>query len=153
MTLDKISVSGILTIKVIDGDGNQKTEITIPNMVVSGGKSFIISRVAPNPPAYMSHMGLGSSNQPSSQEMTSLVSEATVSGNKVRSSLTTVTNANSITYSATFAPNAFGGSYTAKEAGIFNSATNGTMLARTVFPSVLISSIDTVVINWTITLN
>ena len=153
MTTDNIIVTGSLTIKVFDDVGNTKSEVTIPNMVVSSGKSFIISRVAPSPPAYMSHMGIGSSNQQTSLEMTSLVSEATVSGSKVRSSITTVTNANSITYSATFSPNAFGGSYTAKEAGIFNSATTGTMLARTVFSPVLIAAVDTVVINWTITLN
>lgn len=159
MTIDVIKVTGKLQILVIDKDGNLKQELNVPNLVVNTGKTFIVSRMNTSPPTAMSHMALGSNDIQTAPEMTTLASEVLSNGDtgsKIRSSFDSVVvdpNFNSITYSATFPSGYPSVDYVIREAGIFNSASNGTMLARTAFPPVSKSASDAIVINWKIIIN
>lgn len=149
MVEETLKVTGNVEVLVLDEFGNVKSK-EITNMVVATGKNFIINRMAISPPSVMSHMALGESDQPTTSDMTTLVSEGLVSGSKVRSALTTTPLNNTITYSATFPANMFPSVFYAKEAGLFNSATNGVMLARTMFGVVEKQVTDVIIINWTI---
>ncbi len=157
MLSDMIKATGKLQIIVFDESGKIKQEINVPNTIVNVGKNFIVSRMNLNPPAAMSHMAIGGNDISTSVLMTSLTNEALsdgTTGNKIRAALeSTVVVDNSITYSATFPSGAPTTSFFVKEAGIFNSATNGIMLARTTFAAVQKNSNDGITINWTITIN
>lgn len=155
MSTDTLKAIGNLTILVLDENEKIKDTINVPNMVVDIGKNFIVSRMNLNPPTAMSHMAIGGNDSQTTNTMTSLVSEVLSSGTtgtKIRQAVTSSVNSNSITYSATFPSGYPSTAYTVKEAGIFNSNTNGTMLARTTFGAIQKNTNETIVINWTITI-
>jgi hypothetical protein len=156
MISETLKATGALEIIVIEESGNIRDTINVPNMVVDLGKNFIVSRMNTSPPTAMSHMAIGGNDTSTTASMTTLVSEALssgTSGSKIRTSVTTTVTGNSIKYSATFPANSPSTAYTVKEAGIFNSVSTGTMLARTTFGAVQKNTTDTIVINWTITIN
>lgn len=156
MTYDTLKATGNLNILVLDEFGEIKDTRNIPNMVVDLGKNFIVSRMNLNPPTAMSHMAIGGNDTQTSSTMTSLVSEALSSGStgsKIRQTVSVVVSGNAITYSATFPSGSPTTAYTVKEAAIFNSASTGTMLARTTFGAIQKNTNETIVINWTITIN
>jgi hypothetical protein len=156
MISDMIKATGQLQIIVLDENGQVKQELNVPNMIVNLGKNFIVSRMNLNPPTAMSHMAIGGNDTVTVPTMTTLVTEALsagATGTKIRAAVTTTVSNNSITYSATFPSGSPTTAFTVKEAGIFNSATTGTMLARTTFGAVQKNTNDSIVINWTITIN
>ena len=109
-----------------------------------------------NPPTAMSHMAVGGNDAQTTTTMTGLVSEvlsAGLTGTKIRQTVTAAVSGNSITYTATFPSGYPSTAYTVKEAGIFNSASTGTMLARTTFGAIQKNTNETIVINWTISIN
>jgi flavin-dependent dehydrogenase len=60
-------------------------------------------------------------------------------------------NVGVVTHTSTFEAGDATGAIT--EAGIFNAASGGQMLARTVFPAVNKSSTDTLAITWVVTIS
>ena len=96
--------------------------------------------------AVMSHMAVGSSTTAAAAGQTDLVS---ILGS--REALDSATaSANTIAYVSSFEAGEGTGAVT--EAGIFNAASSGTMLCRTVFAVVNKGADDTMSITWTITL-
>ena len=95
--------------------------------------------------AAMSHMGIGTGTTTPNTANTALVTQSA----RVALASTTRTN-NQVTYSAVFPAGTGSGSIT--EAGIFNAASLGTMLCRTVFTAVNKDVLDTLTINWTVTI-
>lgn len=144
--MTQINAIGKLRIVVTDATGNTKEDITVNNMVVTTGKNFIASRCAGTTPAVMSHMSIGSSTAAAVAADTKLGTELG------RAALTSTTvSDNTVTYTATFNPGVGTGAVT--EAGIFNAATAGSMLCRTVFAVINKAAADTMTISWNVTIS
>jgi hypothetical protein len=147
-TNEIIKATGQLTIKVTAPDGSVKHEETVKNLVVTSGLGFIASRMKDATAAVMSHMAIGAGTTAAALGQTGLVTESA----RVALTSTTVTG-NQVAYVATF-PAGTPASLTAiTEAGLFNDASAGTMLCRTVFAAVNKDVNDTMSITWTVTIS
>lgn len=143
-----LKMTGQLDIVVYDANGNVKENVVVPNIVTSVGKTFIASRMAGTASAVMSHMEVGTSSTAPTVGDTTLGSAVAAS----RTSLTSTTPAsNTIQYVCTFGAGVGTGALT--EAGIFNAASAGTMLCRTVFDVINKAADDSMTITWTVTIN
>lgn len=140
-------VTGSLTIVLYDEHGNIKDKREIPNLVVTSGKNYLVSRAVGVAKSVMSHMGVGTSSTAPAINQTALVAQLS---SRVALSSTSSLN-NTITYVTTFAAGVCTGALT--EAGVFNASTSGDMLCRTTFPVVNKGSSDSLVITWVITVN
>jgi hypothetical protein len=127
--------------------GQVVEERDVPNLVVTTGKYHIASKIVAttNSPASMTHMGIGTGTASAAVGDTTLTQTG-----RVTLSSSSVLN-NTITYTATFPAGTGDGAIT--EAGIFNASTSGTMLCRTVFPTVNKGSGDQITITWVITVS
>lgn len=146
MLKENLSLSGDVTIELVDANGNLKEKREIKNLVVSSGLTFICSRMANTSSNVMSHMALGSSNTAAAANQTDLIS---ILGSREPLDSTT-TSSNTITYIASFSAGTSTGAVV--EAGLFNGSSGGTMLCRTVFPVVNKGAQDILNITWVITL-
>ena len=146
MINDSIKVTGELKLTLTRPDGNVKHEVIIPNLVVTTGKSYIVSRMKDASATAMSHMAIGTGSTAAAAGNTALGSEA----GRVALTSTTVTN-NDVAYVATFPAGTGTGALT--EAGIFNASSSGTLLCRTVFSVINKASADTLGITWTVSVN
>ena len=147
MIHDSIKFTGNVKIDIIGDDGVVKDSREIKNLVVTAGKTFIASRMVGTSATIMSHMELGTGTTAAAAGDTAL--ETSISASRV--TLTSGTNAaNVITYVASFPAGTGTGAVT--EAGIFNAASAGTMLCRTVFPIVTKLPADALTITWTVTI-
>lgn len=136
-----LKLTGHVTVEV-----NGEVVQEIPNLVVTAGKGFAISRMKDATASVMSHMAVGTSSTAAASGDTALGSEA------ARVALTSSTvSGSTITYVATF-PAGTPSSLTAlNEAGIFNASSGGTMLCRTVFAGVVNKDTpDAMAITWAI---
>lgn len=142
---ENFSVVGDLEITLSDADGKVKDYKEVKNLVVASGKNWIASRMTNAADAAMSHMAIGTGTTTPNTANTALVAQT----GRVAFSAATRTN-NQVTYSAVFPAGTGTGAIT--EAGIFNAASLGTMLCRTVFTTVNKDILDTLTINWTVTI-
>lgn len=151
-----IELSGSLSLVLTDTEsGEIREELYVPNLVVNAGKTFIASRMIGTSATVMTHMAIGEGSTAEAATQTALVTELTQAG-YARASLTSSSASNVVTYSANFAannPSAPAGGVVLREAGIFNAATGGTMLCRTVYPTVTKLPADALTITWTITIS
>jgi hypothetical protein len=144
---DKFKLTGRVVIRI-----NGEIVRDIKNLVVTAGHDWIASRMGGAGDAVMSHMAIGDGS-------TAAVIADTVLDNEIyRAALNTaggVVLDNTITFELTLAADVpdvtAPATTTIKEAGIFNHATVGDMLARTVFSTVEKAETDTMTISWTIT--
>ena len=146
MINDDLKLRGDVAIVLKDKNGNVKESREIKNLVVTAGLTFICSRMAGTSADVMSHMALGSSTTAASAGQTDLVS---ILGSREALDSSTP-SANTIAYVSSFEAGEGTGAVT--EAGVFNAASSGTMLCRTVFPVVNKQADDTMSVTWTITL-
>jgi len=142
MINDKLALTGALTIAINDVVVQETN-----NLVVTAGKEWVADRMA-NANTVMTHMAIGTGTTAAAAGNTALVTELdrnvlTVSGGTV--------SANTIQYACTWAAGDGTGAIT--EAGIFDAATGGDMLARTVFAVVNKGAADSMTITWTITVS
>lgn len=142
---ETFSVIGDVEITVTSIDGAIKDHREVKNLVVAVGKNWIASRMVNATDAVMSHMAIGTGTVTPNTANTALGTEAA----RVALTSTNRTN-NQVTYSASFPSGTGTGSIT--EAGIFNASSLGTMLCRTVFTTVNKDILDTLTINWTVTI-
>jgi hypothetical protein len=147
MINDGIKLTGNLDIVVRDSDGNIKEQRQERNLVVTAGLGFIASRMKDTTDDAMTHMAVGSDNTAAAAGNTDLGS---ILGSREALDSTTVSGA-TVTYVSTFEAGDGTGAIT--EAGIFNAASSGTMLCRTVFSTVNKAADDTMTITWVITLS
>jgi len=140
MITDDLKLTGALTIALND-EIVQETE----NLVVTAGKNWVADRMN-NANAVMSHMAVGTGTTAAAAGNTALVTET--DRNALTS--TTVTN-NAVAYVATWAAGDATAALT--EAGLFDAASSGDMLARTVFSVVNKGAADSMTITWTITVS
>ena len=146
--LETLKANGQLRIVVTAADGSIKEDKTVKNLVVDTGLNFIVNRMKDATASVMSHMSLGTGTTAAAAADTTLQTE--LAGARVALTSTSVT-ANQITYIASFAAGVGTGAVT--ESGIFNNASGGTMLCRTVFAAVNKDVNDTLSITWTVTLS
>jgi len=125
---------------------NDEVVQEIDNLVVTTGKNFVASRMKDATDTAMSHMGVGTGSTAAAAGDTALGSEL---GRNALTS-TTVTD-NEVAYICTFAAGDATGAIT--EAGLFNAASAGTMLCRTVFSVVNKGASDAMTITWTVTVS
>lgn len=142
-----LKVTGRVHLVKTNEIGQIVEERDVPNLVVTTGKYHIASKIVAttNSPASMTHMGIGTGTASASVSDTGLTQTG-----RVALSSSSVLN-NTITYTATFPAGTGDGAIT--EAGIFNASSAGTMLCRTVFPTVNKGSGDQITITWVITVS
>ena len=146
MINEQIKASGELQITLRGPDGQVKSQVTVPNLVVTTGKNFIASRMVGTTSAIMSHMAVGTNSTAPVAGNTTLLAEI------ARVALTSGTSStNVVTYSATFPAGTGTGALT--EAGVFNDPAAGVMACRTTFSVVNKDVGDSLTINWAITIN
>lgn len=145
MMNDGLKLRGDVALVLRDKDGNVKDERNIKNLIVDSGLNFICDRMK-NDETAMTHMALGSGSTAAAAGDTSLGSQL---GSREALDSDTVSS-NTITYTSSFEAGDATGSVT--EAGIFNAASGGTMLCRTVFAVVNKGADDSLSVTWTITL-
>lgn len=145
-TIETLKATGELLIEVRNEQGHLVEKRHVPNMVVTVGKNWIVDRMLSNGSAVMSHMAVGSGNTAPALGQTALTNQlARIPFNSINQV------GNTVTFVAVY--NAGVGTGSLTEAGIFNAATNGTMLARTTFGTLTKASGDVVTVSWTITIS
>lgn len=145
-THEMMKATGELLIEVRNSEGELVEKRHVPNMVVQGGKNWIVSRMTNGTANIMSHMAVGSGNTAPALGQTAMVNQL------ARVPFTSVNVvANTVTYVAVF--NAGVGTGALVEAGLFNAASGGTMLARTTFGTLTKAAGDVVTVTWTITIS
>ncbi len=142
MINDDFKITGRLII-----EKNGKVVQEVDNLVVTIGKEWVIDRMR-NLNTVMTHMELGTNNT-GATDATKIALGTVISGS--RTTLTTTSSGTSITYACTFAAGTGTGAVT--EAGIFDAASSGDMLARTVFAVVNKGASDSMTITWTVTIS
>lgn len=147
MLIDNISITGHVRIDLFDSTGVIKDSREIKNLVVTTGKTFIASRMVSTVPA-MGYMELGTGTTSPVVGNTTL--QTAVSGSRVNLASSS-SSTNVATYTATFSAGVGTGAIT--EAGIFDAATAGNMLCRTVFATVTKNAADAMSVTWTLTVN
>jgi len=147
MLKDALKLKGRVGIVLKDKDGNIKETRDIDNLVVDAGLDYIASRMKDATATAMSHMALGSDNTAAAAGNTDLGS---ILGSREALDSTTVTD-NTVQYVASFEAGDATGAVV--EAGIFNAASAGTMLCRTVFAVVNKQADDTMTVTWTLTIS
>jgi hypothetical protein len=141
MLHDNFKMIGHLTIAI-----NEAVVQEVPNLVVTDGKEFVASRMKDASTAAMSHMAIGTGSAAAAATNAALGSEAD------RNALTSTTvSGTTVTYVATFGAGEGSGAIT--EAGLFNAASAGVMLCRTVFAVVNKGASDSMTITWTVTVS
>jgi hypothetical protein len=121
-----------------------------PNLVVTTGKNHIADQLSDRGEAQMSHMAIGTGTTTPVATDTALQTELD------RNALDSRTqgagaDANKVTYICTWAAGDGTGALT--EAGIFNSASAGQMLCRSVFPVKNKESGESMVMTWILTIS
>jgi hypothetical protein len=150
MINENLKLSGQLNIVLKDKAGNIKDHREVKNLVVNSGLAYIASRMTGTAKSVMSHMALGSGTTAAAAGQTDLVS---ILGSREALDSTTIsgTNDEKVVYLSSFEAGDATGAVT--EAGIFNAASSGDMLCRTVFSVVNKAADDTMSVTWTITLS
>lgn len=150
MINENLKLSGQLNIVLKDKAGNIKETREEKNLVVNTGLAYIASRMKDTTKGAMSHMALGSGTTAAAAAQTDLVS---ILGSREALDSTTIsgTDNEKIVYVSSFEAGDATGAVT--EAGIFNAASSGDMLCRTVFSVVNKAADDTMSVTWTITLS
>tara|TARA_B110000908_G_scaffold171054_1_gene232512 strand:+ start:1608 stop:2057 length:450 start_codon:yes stop_codon:yes gene_type:complete len=146
MINEDLKLRGDVAIVLKDKNGNVKESREINNLVVTAGLTFICARMAAASADVMSHMALGSGTTAAAAGDTDL--ESILGSREALDS--TSASSNTITYVSSFGAGEGTGAVT--EAGVFNAASSGTMLCRTVFAVVNKAADDTMSVTWTITL-
>ena len=139
---ENLQMTGALTV-----EKNGEVIHRVPNLVVTAGRDLVASRLAGGG-SNVTHMAVGSSSTPASAAQTALLSQIDRNGLTVSGG--TAVN-NTVEYASTWSAGDGTGALT--EAGLFTSATGGTMLARTVFSVVNKGVNDSITITWTITIS
>lgn len=144
MLNESLKVKGTLTLVLTDENGNVKNHFH-ENLVVSAGLAHIASRIKDNTSGTSYNIAIGTGTTATAVGQTALTTESARGASTVTLVTTTYSN-DSVQYVTTFAAGV--GTAAITEAGIFNAASGGTMLCRTVFPVINKGSLDTLTITW-----
>lgn len=147
-----LKMSGIVKITLRAPDGSIK-ERTVKNTVVTTGKQLIAGLIANAGVTHPTHMALGTDSTVVDPALdTTLGAEIVNSREETPPAQGLGGDANKITYIGSWGVNEpSAGTHAIAEAGLFNSVSGGTMLARTVFDVKNKGANDTLTITWEIT--
>lgn len=146
-----LQAKGEVTISLTNAKGEKYFETIIPNLVVLVGREYIAARMKETGrPVEMSHMEIGQGNTTPVAGDTTIETPFAPQARVALAAAGGSVSSNTVTYSATFGPGV--GEGTVNEAGIFNDGTAGTMLCRTVFPTVNKPAEDALSISWTVSI-
>lgn len=148
MFSEKIRATGQVSFVLTDENGNIKQQNS-KNLVVDPGLAFIASRMIGTAASVMSHMAIGTGTTAAADAQMTLVAEAARVALTSSATVTTTVSGDSVQYVATFGPGV--GTAAITEAGLFNAASAGTMLARTVFAVINKGALDTLTLTWKVT--
>jgi hypothetical protein len=148
MITDNLAITGALKISL-----NNEVVHQGDNLVVTAGKSWVANRFKNTLggftiPGQMTHMAIGSSSTAAAVADTTLVTELS---RLVLATAGGVVSGATVQYDCTWS--AATAAFAIQEAGIFDAASAGTMLARTVFAVINKGTNDSVSISWTITIS
>lgn len=150
MLQEQVKFTGNVNLVLRDAEGQIKQEQNIKNMVVTAGKDYVTSRMIGTSKSVMSYMGVGTSNTAAATGQTDLQTSAARSNTSFTAAQSTTTTTNdTVTYTCVFGAGVGTGSLV--EAGLFNAASGGDMLARTVFGVITKGASDSLTITWKIT--
>ena len=149
MLSENILAKGIVDLVLYDAEGNIK-ETRSENLVVSTGLAFIASRMSGVASAVMSHMAIGTNNTAASAAQTALIAQSAIVALSTTSIVTTTVTNDTVQYVCTFGAGTGTGALV--EAGLFNAASAGTMLSRTVFAVINKGASDVLTITWKVTI-
>lgn len=149
MLSENILAKGIVDLVLYDSEGNIK-ETRSENLVVSTGRAFIASRMASAASAVISHMAIGTNNTAASAAQTALISQSAIVALSTTTIVTTTVTNDTVQYVCTFGAGTGTGALV--EAGLFNAASAGTMLSRTIFDVINKGASDVLTITWKITI-
>jgi hypothetical protein len=143
-----IRATGRVHICLKGPDGQVKEQEEVDNLVVTTGRQHIADQMADQGAAAMSHMAIGTGTTAADATDTALETE--IDRNTLTSKTQgTGTDANKVTYVADWAAGDGTGAIT--EAAVFNSASAGDMLCRSVFAVKNKASGDTLTLTWILT--
>ena len=148
MINESIKAKGIVSLVLRDEHGNIK-EQQEQNLVVSSGLAYIASRMKDATATAMTHMAVGTGTTAAAAGQTALVTENARVALTSTTIVTTNVTGDAVQYVATFIPGT--GTAAITEAGIFNAASAGTMLARVAFSVINKGALDTLTITWKVT--
>lgn len=139
-----VKAIGKVRIEIYGPDGRLKSCDTVPNLVVTVGLQHIADQMSDQGNAAMTHMAVGTGTTAAAASDTALVTELD------RNVLDSTTQSGAgVIYVAAWAAGDGTGALT--EAGIFNQASGGVMLCRTVFSVKNKGAGDSMTLTWTIT--
>ena len=143
---DKPRVTGHVLVELFGPDGELKEIREVDNLVVNAGLAHIADQLSASPgEGAMSHMAIGTGSTAAAAGNTALGTEID------RNALTSRTDSGAVvTYVGDWAAGD-GTNSALREAGIFNAASAGTMLARAVYANIDKQAADTLQITWTVT--
>jgi hypothetical protein len=143
--ISRVTIRGEVKIYLWDEHGNLKDFRHIHNIVPTVGLNHIADQLSSSPgESAMSHMAVGTGTQALVAGITALNSELD------RNTLTSRTDSAAVvTYVGTWAAGDGTGAWT--EAGIFNAASEGTILCYVTYDVINKGANDSVVITWTLT--
>jgi hypothetical protein len=141
---EKLKAKGRLEVVLRGPDGKVKKKIETDNLIVTTGKNHIADQMSDQGENAMSHMAVGTGTT------SPVVGDTTLETELDRNALTSKTQTtNTVKYIGDWA--AGDGTGTITEAGIFNAAAAGVMLARSTFTAFVKGAGDTLQIQWVIT--
>jgi hypothetical protein len=142
---DVVNLTGRLRLELIRADGNRERR-EIDNLVVTSGKAVVADRMKAAPAKNaMSNAAVGTGATAPAAGDTTLGAE--VAGSRTAVALAVAGAV--LTYTASLGPGVGTGALT--EAGLFNAAAAGDMLARTTFAVINKAAGDTLNVTWTVT--
>jgi hypothetical protein len=146
--LDPLSITGEVDIVLRGPDGRIKERERIHNLVVTAGRAHCADQLADQGEAAMAYMAIGTGTTAPATTDTALETE--LDRNALDSKTQgTGSDTNKVTYTCTWAAGDGTGAIT--EAGIFNSASAGTMLSRVTFDVKNKGAGDSLTLTWTLT--
>lgn len=147
MLTEQTKTRGRLLLVLIDSDGNVKQEST-HNLIVDAGLGYLAARNLSNAVLAMSHIAVGTGAAAAAAGDTTLGTELVRVALGSSALITTTVTNDTVEHVTTLGAGVGTGSLT--EAGLFNAATAGTMLARAVFGVLTKAAGDSLTITWQI---
>lgn len=143
--IDKLKFNGTVCIKKTNTETGQIETYKMTNLVVTAGKTLIMSRLQGATSNVINYIAVGTGNTAPALTDTTLETELereaiTVSGGTA--------STNTITYVANFGVGVGTGAW--REAGLFNESSGGTMLSRVVYDVINKGAADSMEITWVI---
>jgi hypothetical protein len=149
MLEENLNTKGVVSFLLTDEFGNVKQEMST-NIVVNTGLAYIISRMKDATATAASHIAIGTGTTAAAATQTALITESARVALASSTIVTTTVTGDALQYVATFPAGT--GTAAITEAGIFNAASVGTMIARTMFAVINKGALDTLTITWKITI-